>query len=53
VWIVKPTDRSPLGEFRITKALPDNKFELAKVSDGSAHLELVDLKDLRRDPGIA
>jgi hypothetical protein len=53
VWIVKPTYRSPLGEFCITKALPDDKFELVKVSDGSLHPELVDSKDLRRDTGIA
>ncbi|CAG8978973.1 hypothetical protein HYALB_00012256 [Hymenoscyphus albidus] len=53
VWIVNPTYRSPLGEFRVTKALPDDKFELVKVSDGSLHPEKVNSKYLRRDPGIA
>jgi len=40
VWIMKPAYRAllALGEFRITKALPDDKFELGKVSGGSLHL---------------
>lgn len=52
-WIVKPTYHSLLGEFRIMKVFPDDKFELVKVSDGSIHTELVKAKYLRRDPGIA
>ena len=52
VWIVKPEYRAPLGEFRISKAHPNDRFELVKVSDNSVHPELVEGKFLRRDPYI-
>lgn len=49
VWIVKPEYRAPYGPFSIVKAHPDDKFELVKESDNSAHDELVEGKHLRRD----
>lgn len=50
VWIVKPAFRAPLGEFRISKAVLDDKFELIKVSDNTLYPEEVEGKYLRRDP---
>ncbi|RBR26061.1 uncharacterized protein FIESC28_01089 [Fusarium coffeatum] len=49
VWIVKPGYRAPLGEFRITKAHPNDMFELQSCATNAAHTELVAGKDLRRN----
>ena len=50
VYIVKPGFRSPLGEFVITAAYADDKFELKWKSNDSQYDELVEGKYLRRDP---
>ncbi|KAK4695584.1 hypothetical protein P7C71_g2193, partial [Lecanoromycetidae sp. Uapishka_2] len=49
VWIVKPEYRAPLGEFRITKAHPNDKYELVRCSDNILHCDLVEGKHLCRN----
>ena len=49
VWIVKPEYRAPMGEFRIVKAHPNDKYELVRLSDNTPHSILVEGKHLRRD----
>jgi hypothetical protein len=50
VWIVKPEWRAPLGEFSITKAHANEKFELVKISNNTLYPELVEKGFLSRDP---
>jgi hypothetical protein len=52
VWIVMPEYRTPLGEFVITKAHPNNYFELARKADRVPHPELVEEVHLTRDPFV-
>ncbi len=47
---MKPEYRAPLGAFYISKALPDDYFELVKVSDNIIHPEIIEGKFLSRDP---
>ncbi|CAM1506161.1 Fc.00g058020.m01.CDS01 [Cosmosporella sp. VM-42] len=48
VWIVKPEFRAPLGQFRITTAHEDDKFELIRCSDNQPYPQLVEGKYLKR-----
>lgn len=50
VWIVKAEYRAPSGEFRISKAHPNNMFELVKILDNPVYPDLVEAQYLRRDP---
>jgi hypothetical protein len=50
VWIVQPGLRAPMGEFRITAALPNNQFRLVKVDDGIEYPNPIESRYLRRDP---
>ena len=50
VWVVKPTFRAPLGEFRISKAFPNETFELIKLSDNTVYPEKVEKRFLKRNP---
>ena len=49
VWIMKLEYRAPLGKFRITKAHPNDRYELFRCSDNTIHSELVEGKHLRRN----
>lgn len=53
VWLLAPSLRAVLGEYRITNALPNDEFELEKVDDGTPHPGPVEGKYLRRDPYAA
>jgi hypothetical protein len=50
VWIVKPEFRAPVGEFRVSKAHPNDRFELVNMSDNTVYPELVEGKFLHRNP---
>jgi len=49
VYIVKPELRAPLGEFRVSRAHPGDKFELVKVEDGTIYPGLIEGVYLRRE----
>ncbi|MCJ1469372.1 hypothetical protein MMC07_008005 [Pseudocyphellaria aurata] len=50
VWIKKPEHRTPMGEFRIVQAHPNDKYELVRCSDNTLHSELIEGKHLLRNP---
>ncbi len=49
MWLFKIGYRAPLGQFRITEAHPDDKFELVDCADNTTYAELVAGSDLKRD----
>ncbi|KAI0157386.1 hypothetical protein GGR57DRAFT_461743 [Xylariaceae sp. FL1272] len=50
VWVTKPGNRAPMGEFVIVKSHPQDTFELAVKSTGVAHSELVERKHILQAP---
>lgn len=52
VYIDKPSFRSPMGPFIITQLLPNDRYELSDASTRVVHGEIVEGKDLKRDPFI-
>jgi hypothetical protein len=49
VWLLAPSPRAVLGEYRVTNALPNNESELEKDDDGTPHPGPVKGRYLRRD----
>ena len=53
IWLLAPNLRAVLGEYKITRALEHDKFELENANDGTPHPGPVEGRFLSRDPFAA